>query len=117
MLKIGMCGMAAVMLLVGGDEALSDAQRKMGLETLNAEASFQRLLSEPRRRTEPLEPLMTLLTYTRRFAASIVSIASSFQYLGMEGTGDRLAPFVSAAERGISRGDGSPGRLAKWRIG
>ncbi|SEU35560.1 FUSC family protein [Stigmatella erecta] len=84
-----------------GDEALSEAQRKMGLETLNAEASFQRLLSEPRRRTEPLEPLMTLLTYTRRFAASIVSIASSFQYLGMEGTRARLEPFVSAAERAL----------------
>jgi uncharacterized membrane protein YccC len=84
-----------------GDEALSEAQRKMGLETLNAEASFQRLLSEPRRRTEPIEPLMTLLTYTRRFAASIISIASSFQYLGMEGTGDRLAPFVGAVNQAL----------------
>ncbi|MDC0714550.1 FUSC family protein [Stigmatella sp. ncwal1] len=83
----------------GVEEALSEAQRKMGLETLNAEASFQRLLSEPRRRTEPLEPLMTLLTYTRRLAASVVSIASSFQYLGVERSRERLEHFVSAAGR------------------
>jgi uncharacterized membrane protein YccC len=82
-----------------GDEALSEAQRKLGLETLNAEASFQRLLSEPRRRTEPIEPLMTLLTYTRRLAASVISIASSFQYLGMEGARERLEPFVGVAGR------------------
>ncbi|MET0404980.1 MAG: FUSC family protein [Cystobacter sp.] len=58
-------------------EDFSEARRKMGLATLNAEASFQRLLSEPRRRTEPLEPLMTLLAYLRRFAASVVSLSAT----------------------------------------
>jgi len=61
----------------GGQESFSEARRKMGLATLNAEASFQRLLSEPRRRTEPLEPLMTLLAYLRRFAASVVSLSAT----------------------------------------
>ncbi|ATB32155.1 FUSC family protein [Melittangium boletus] len=59
------------------DELFSEARRKIGLATLNAEASFQRLLSEPRRRTEPIEPLMTLLAYLRRFAASVVSVSVS----------------------------------------
>ncbi|WNG19197.1 FUSC family protein [Cystobacter fuscus] len=58
-------------------EGFSEARRKMGLATLNAEASFQRLLSEPRRRTEPLEPLMTLLAYLRRFAASVVALSAT----------------------------------------
>ena len=58
-------------------ERFSEARRQMGLMTLNAEASFQRLLSEPRRRTEPLEPLMTLLAYLRRFAAAVISLSAT----------------------------------------
>jgi len=59
------------------DELFSEARRKIGLATLNAEASFLRLLSEPRRRTEPIEPLMTLLAYLRRFAAAVISVSAS----------------------------------------
>ncbi|MGZ3459779.1 MAG: FUSC family protein, partial [Archangium sp.] len=59
------------------DTRLAEARRKMGLATINAEASFQRLLSEPRKRTEPLEPLMTLLAYTRRFAAAVIALSST----------------------------------------
>ncbi|MFL5354289.1 FUSC family protein [Archangium sp.] len=61
----------------GPEPVLGEARRKMGLATINAEASFQRLLSEPRRRTEPLEPLMTLLAYTRRFAAAVIAFSST----------------------------------------
>ncbi|WP_224366562.1 FUSC family protein [Hyalangium versicolor] len=56
------------------DPALSEARRKMGLATINAETSFQRLLAEPRRRAEPIEPPMTLLVYTRRFAAAMIAL-------------------------------------------
>lgn len=59
------------------DKLLSEARRKIGLATLNAEASFQRLLSEPRWRMEPLEPLMTLLAYLRRFTAALVALSST----------------------------------------
>lgn len=59
------------------DPALSEARRKVGLATINAEASFQRLLAEPRKRTEPIEPLMTLLLYTRRFAASVIALVAT----------------------------------------
>ncbi|WP_239576775.1 FUSC family protein [Archangium primigenium] len=55
----------------------SEARRKIGLATLNAEASFLRLMSEPRRRAEPIEPVMTLLAYLRRFAAAVISVAAS----------------------------------------
>ncbi|XXF76079.1 FUSC family protein [Myxococcaceae bacterium GXIMD 01537] len=61
----------------GPDPALAEARRRMGLASNNAEASFQRLLSEPRRRTEPLEPLMTLLAFTRRFATAVVAFSSA----------------------------------------
>ena len=58
-------------------ESFSEARRKIGLATINAEASFQRLLSEPRRRTEALEPLMTLLAFLRRFASSVIVLSVS----------------------------------------
>lgn len=61
----------------GPDPTLAEARRKMGLATLNAEASFQRFIAEPRRRPEPLEPLMTLLAYTRRFAAAVIALVST----------------------------------------
>lgn len=56
--------------------ALAEARRKLGLATINAETSFQRLLNEPRWSTEALEPLMTLLAFTRRFAAVCTLLAS-----------------------------------------
>ncbi|MBN8231813.1 FUSC family protein [Corallococcus macrosporus] len=56
--------------------ALTAARRKLGLATINAETSFQRLLNEPRWRTEAVEPLMTLLAFTRRFAAVCTLLAS-----------------------------------------
>ncbi|MGK3987774.1 FUSC family protein [Sorangium sp. So ce136] len=62
----------------GGAEApLAAARRDAGLATSNAEASFQRLVSESRGAAEALEPLMAELTYTRRFVASVVALASS----------------------------------------
>lgn len=73
----------------------------MGLATLNAEASFQRLLYEPRRRTEPLEPLMTLLAYTRRFAASVISLSSTGHEPVTEAARPRLERFAATVEQGL----------------
>ncbi|MFY0579170.1 FUSC family protein [Cystobacter fuscus] len=75
-------------------EGFSEARRKMGLATINAEASFQRLLSEPRRRTEPLEPLMTLLAYLRRFAASVVALSATPREVFPEGRRAHLDRFA-----------------------
>ena len=57
--------------------ALREAERQVGLAILNAEESFQRLLGEHRGPAEALAPAMTLLTYTRRFTASIAALALS----------------------------------------
>lgn len=67
---------------LAGDEAeaearIADARRRAGLAITNAEASFQRLVVESRGPAEALEPLMTLLTYARRFVWSVVALASS----------------------------------------
>jgi uncharacterized membrane protein YccC len=56
---------------------LGEARRKMGLSTLEAEDSFQRLLSESWRTPEVIEPLMALLVYTRRFASSVISLSTA----------------------------------------
>lgn len=71
---------------------LAEVRRKLGLATINAETSFQRLLNEPRWRTEPLEPLMTLLAFTRRFAAVCTLLASR-----------RSVPTTPAAREALER--------------
>ncbi|MCY1079163.1 FUSC family protein [Archangium lansingense] len=83
----------------GLELSLSEARRKVGLASLNAEASFQRLLSEPRRRTEPLEPLMTLLVYTRRFAASVIALSPGHHERTPEQVRDGLERFASSVEQ------------------
>ncbi|WP_368671392.1 FUSC family protein [Corallococcus exiguus] len=72
--------------------ALAEARRKLGLATINAETSFQRLLTEPRWRTEAVEPLMTLLAFTRRFAAVCTLLASR-----------RSVPSTPAVQEALSR--------------
>jgi uncharacterized membrane protein YccC len=54
---------------------LREARRAIGLAAANGEESFQRLLGEHRGPAEDLEPLMTFLTFTRRFAASVAALA------------------------------------------
>ncbi|HEV7498684.1 MAG TPA: FUSC family protein, partial [Vicinamibacteria bacterium] len=54
---------------------LREARRAVGLAATNAEESFQRLLGEHRGPAEDLEPWMTFLTFTRRFAASVAALA------------------------------------------
>jgi uncharacterized membrane protein YccC len=57
--------------------ALRAARRDVGLAILNADESLQRLLGEHRGRLEQLTPAMTLVTYARRFTASIAALALS----------------------------------------
>jgi uncharacterized membrane protein YccC len=54
---------------------LRATRRAVGLAAVNAEESFQRLLGEHRGPAEDLEPVMTFLTFTRRFAASVAALA------------------------------------------
>ncbi|MCY0998043.1 FUSC family protein [Myxococcus sp. MISCRS1] len=56
-----------------------EARRKLGLQLLSAEASFQRLLSEWRGSSHQLEPAMALLAYARRFGSAVTALAASRQ--------------------------------------
>ena len=77
--------------------ALREARRQVGLAILNAEESFQRLLGEHRGPAEALAPAMTLLTYTRRFTASIAAFALS-RYSVDAIQAEALAPFAKAVD-------------------
>ena len=57
--------------------ALRAARRQVGLAILNAEESLERLLGEQRGRADDVTPAMTLVTYARRFTASIAALALS----------------------------------------
>jgi uncharacterized membrane protein YccC len=58
-------------------QALRAARRRVGLAILNAEDSLERLLGEQRGRAGDVTPAMTLVTYARRFTASIAALALS----------------------------------------
>jgi hypothetical protein len=72
----------------------------VGLAILNAEESFQRLLGEHRGPAEALAPAMTLLTYTRRFTASIAALALS-RYSVDAVQAEALAPVAQAADAAL----------------
>ena len=57
--------------------AFRAARRHVGLAILNAEESLERLLGEQRGRDDDVTPAMTLVTYARRFTASIAALALS----------------------------------------
>jgi uncharacterized membrane protein YccC len=64
--------------LLGDDVAgLADARRDAGLAATNAEASFQRLLSESARRDDELEGWMALLAYVRRLTGAATALATA----------------------------------------
>jgi uncharacterized membrane protein YccC len=55
--------------------AIRAARRRVGLATVNAEESFQRLLGEHPGADDELTAALTFLTYTRRFTASTAALA------------------------------------------
>jgi uncharacterized membrane protein YccC len=81
--------------------ALRESRRQVGLAILNAEESFQRLLGEHRGPAETLAPAMTLLTYTRRFTASIAALALSRHSVDAT-QAETLAPFAKAVDAALA---------------
>jgi uncharacterized membrane protein YccC len=74
------------------------ARRGIGLATVNAEESFQRLLGEYDGPPAALSPAMTFLTYTRRLTASTAALALA-RYAHRAGDGAApLAPFAHVAD-------------------
>ncbi|GAC1647633.1 MAG: hypothetical protein NVS4B3_02000 [Gemmatimonadaceae bacterium] len=82
---------------VSDDRALSEARRALGLAATNAESSFQRLLAERRGSAQKLEPAMTVLAYTQRFAAAVTALMPPRTLGGAATQRESLAPFVAAA--------------------
>ena len=56
---------------------LSDRRRDAALAAINADESFQRVLAEHNDSADTLAPIMTFLTYMRRFSVSIAALAVS----------------------------------------
>jgi uncharacterized membrane protein YccC len=76
--------------------AIRGARRRIGLATVNAEESFQRLLGEFPGKTGDLSPVLTLLTYTRRLTASVAALALTRHTTpGTSSAG--LVPFLGSA--------------------
>jgi uncharacterized membrane protein YccC len=80
-------------------DALDEARRSAGLATGNAEVSFQRLVSESRAPATQIEPLMTMLTYTRRFITAVIALASSRRPGEARAHLEELSRFASRATR------------------
>ena len=86
---------------------MRDRRRDAALATLNAEESFQRLLSEHGDAAEALAPVMTFLTYVRRLSVSIAALAVSRHALDAS-SATTLEQFV---ERASHRLDAAAARL------
>lgn len=95
----------ALAFVTNGGEAdvgsLRDARRDIANAALNAEDSFQRLISEHRGPPEALEPIMAFLVLTRRIAASSASLAIAAAN-GARVLPDQLRQFSSTADSVLS---------------
>jgi hypothetical protein len=72
------------------------ARRRIGLATANAEESFQRWMGEHAGPSETIAPAMTFLIYTRRFTASVASLALA-RHTSSGALAATLVPFADAA--------------------
>jgi uncharacterized membrane protein YccC len=77
-------------------ERMRAARRRIGLATANAEESFQRWMGEHAGASEAIAPAMTFLTYTRRFTASVASLALA-RHTSPGTLAPTLVPFGDAA--------------------
>jgi uncharacterized membrane protein YccC len=75
---------------------LREARRRIGLATVNAEESFQRLLGESSGSGGRLASAMTFLTYTRRLTASIAALALA-RHTELHASGETLRAFTETA--------------------
>jgi uncharacterized membrane protein YccC len=76
--------------------AIREARREIGLATVNAEESFQRLLGESRGSGGRLSSAMTFLTYTRRLTASIAALSLT-RHAETDVGSEAVRPFVQTA--------------------
>jgi uncharacterized membrane protein YccC len=102
-------------------DAMRARRRDAALAAINAEESFQRLLAEHGGASELLAPVMTFLTYVRRFTVSIAALAVS-RHAVDPSTATVLEQFAAsatarlddAAARLAPGGSGNPPPPAAW---
>ncbi|HKT58776.1 MAG TPA: FUSC family protein, partial [Gemmatimonadales bacterium] len=82
-------------------DAIRAARRRVGLAILNAEQSLERLLGEQRGRADDVTPAMTLVTYARRFTASVAALALSRHSVAAV-PAEALAPFASGMDQALA---------------
>jgi uncharacterized membrane protein YccC len=88
-------------------EAMRTRRRDAALAAINAEESFQRLLAEHDGKSELLAPVMTFLTFVRRFTVSVAALAVS-RHAVDPSTATMLEQFAATAS---ARLDGAAARL------
>ncbi len=82
---------------VEAGQQIRGARRHLGLATVNAEESFERMVAEYDGAPADLSPVMTFLTYTRRFAASTAALALARHVDGVHAS-SALTPFALRAD-------------------
>ena len=100
---------------------LRERRRDAALAAINAEESFQRALGECGGRAESLAPVMTLLTYVRRFTVSIAALAVSRHAVDpstavvLEQFADRATERLDSAVARLTSPDAAaPGSSVTW---
>jgi uncharacterized membrane protein YccC len=92
---------------------LRGSRREAALAAINAEESFQRLMGEHGGKPEMVAPVMTVLTYGRRFTVSIAALAVS-RHAVDPSTATVLQQFAEAA---TTRLDSATERLTSFASG
>ena len=85
----------------GAGEEMRARRRALGLATVNAEESLQRALNEAHGDERELAPALTIVAYTRRFAASVAALAITRHAAG-ESVRGALEPFSIRATETLS---------------
>ena len=80
--------------------AIREGRRAIGLASVNAEESLQRTIEEEHGDADALAPALVLVTYTRRFSASVAALAIA-RHAGDGASRAELAPLAAELSRGL----------------
>lgn len=78
-------------------------RRKAGLASNNAEASLQRLLSEPGPRPRDAEPAMAIVTSVRRLAGAVTALWARHDLAELGREVPEIAAFAAWAAKSLAR--------------
>jgi uncharacterized membrane protein YccC len=99
--------LGAVLSVMQGAElpaaAVEASRRKTGLASNNAEASLQRLLSEPGPRPRDAEPAMAIVTSVRRISGAVTALWARHDLAELGRAVPEIAPFAAWAAEALTR--------------